>query len=573
MLTITSILSAPESSYLEGKSAKGGFPDSFWESYSAFANSDGGTIVLGVEEDSNGNLCVKDGLKDAQKMKETFWKLVNNRQKISHNIVLEKGIYILDADGKEILVVEIPRAERTVRPVYKGSDPRSGTYKRFGTGDHLCTTEEVGAMLRDSSISPLDAVAVEDIDLTALNMETVRGYRQMFKLTNPSHLWNTLDDEIFLRRIRAIGAGQDGKYHPTEAGLLMFGYEYEITRRFPQYFLDYQEDRNIVGVAKWKDRIVSSSGDWSGNVFDFAMKILAKLQSDLKIPFVVKGFQRIDDTPLHRLLREAVTNCLVHADYYGRQGIVVSKNKDGFVFANPGGMRISKSEALSGGVSDPRNATLLKMFSFIRFGERAGSGLNGIVYVWKKVYHTDPEIFVKEEYDRTFLKLPTLGKEPDVEAMAEFYPEEEETSDNGTVNANDPENVTVNGQDDPINGTVNDPIKGNGTINDIVKGNGTLNDTLNGTLNDPVKENGTINGTINDTVKGNGTLNDTLKSQIIEMIRVNPNVNAIQLTKSLKKSLRQIRRFLAQLQSDGTIRRVGAKKNGHWEIINNQPNI
>ena len=73
-------------------------------------------------------------------------------------------------------------------------------------------------------------------------------------------------------------------------------------------------------------------------------------------------------------------------------------------------------------------------FANIRFGERAGSGLNGIVYVWKKVYHTDPEIFVKEEYDRTFLKLPTLGKEPDVEAMAEFYPDEEETSDKQAAN-------------------------------------------------------------------------------------------------------------------------------------------
>ena len=547
MIPLTTILSQPESSHLEGKSAKGGFPDSFWESYSAFANSDGGVIVLGVEEDSNGQLCIKDGLKDAQKMKETFWKLVNNRQKISHNIVLEKCVYILESDGKQILVVEIPRAERTVRPVYKGNDPRNGTYKRFGTGDHLCTAEEVGAMLRDSSISPLDAVAVEDIDLTALNMETVRGYRQMFKLTNPSHLWNTLDDEIFLRRIRATGAAQDGKYHPTEAGLLMFGYEYEITRRFPQYFLDYQEDRNVVGIAKWKDRIVSSSGDWSGNVFDFAMKILPKLQSDLKIPFVVKGFQRIDDTPLHRLLREAVTNCLVHADYYGRQGIVVSKNKDGFVFANPGGMRISKSEALSGGVSDPRNATLLKMFSFIRFGERAGSGLNGIVYVWKRVYHTNPEIFVKEEYDRTFLKLPTMGNEPDVEAMAEFYPDEEDTNEN--VTANEP---------------VNDPV------NKYVRVNGTLNDTVN----DPINENGTLNGTLNDTVNEDGTLNDpvngTLKSQIVELIRVNPNINAIQLTKRLNKSLRQIRRFLSELQSTGIIHHVGAKKNGHWEVINNQ---
>jgi predicted HTH transcriptional regulator len=149
------------------------------------------------------------------------------------------------------------------------------------------------------------------------------------------------------------------------------------------------------------------------------------------------------------------------------------------------------------------------MFSFIRFGERAGSGLNGIVYVWKKVYHTDPEIFVKEEYDRTFLKLPTLGNEPDVEAMAEFYPDEEETSDKRAINS-------------------------------------TLNE--------------------------NGTLNDTLKSQIIEMIRVNPNVNAFQLIKLLNKSLRQIRRLLAKLQAEGTIRRVGADKNGHWEIINNQPN-
>ena len=558
MLPLTSILSHPESAHLEGKSAKGGFPDSFWESYSAFANSDGGVIVLGVEEDKNGKLFVKDGLKDASKMKDTFWKLVNNRQKISHNIVLEKGVYILETNGKKILVVEVPRAERTVRPVYKGTDPRGGTFKRYGTGDHLCNSEEIGAMLRDSSISPLDAVAVEDIDLSALCMETVRAYRQMFKLTNPNHLWNTLDDEIFLRRIRATGAAQDGKYHPTEAGLLMFGYEYEITRRFPQYFLDYQEDRKVVGVAQWKDRIVSSSGDWSGNLFDFAMKILTKLQSDLKIPFVVKGFQRIDDTPLHRLMREAVTNCLVHADYYGRQGIVVSKNSDGFVFANPGGMRIPTSEALAGGVSDPRNATLLKMFSFIRFGERAGSGLNGIVYVWEKVFHTAPEIFVKHEYDRTFLKLPTFGKEPDMEAMAEFYPDEE-ASDNQDTSDKPSDNQATN--IDTVDKPSDNQATNVDTVDKTSDKRAIIVDTVDKqSINDP------INGTLNE----DGTLNGTLKSQIMDIIRDNPNVNAIQLTKSLNKSLRQIRRFLAELQASGSIRRVGARKNGHWEVINNQ---
>ena len=267
---------------------------------------------------------------------------------------------------------------------------------------------------------------------------------------------------------------------------------------------------------------MSSSGDWSGNVFDFAMKILPKLQSDLKIPFVVKGFQRIDDTPLHRLLREAVTNCLVHADYYGRQGIVVSKNKDGFVFANPGGMRISKREALSGGVSDPRNATLLKMFSFIRFGERAGSGLNGIVYVWKKVYHTDPEIFVKEEYDRTFLTLPTLGNEPDVKAMEEFYPDEEETNEN-----------------DPINVRVNDPIN--------------ENDPINNSANDPTNENDPINISV--------------KCQLLAVVKENPYGTYNDYAMLLDKSESTIKRMLQQMRIEGTITRVGAKKNGHWEVI------
>ena len=374
----------------------------------------------------------------------------------------------------------------------------------------------------------------------------------------------------------------------------MFGYEYEITRRFPQYFLDYQEDRKVVGVAQWKDRIISSSGDWSGNLFDFAMKILTKLQSDLKIPFVVKGFQRIDDTPLHRLMREAVTNCLVHADYYGRQGIVVSKNSDGFVFANPGGMRIPTSEALAGGVSDPRNATLLKMFSFIRFGERAGSGLNGIVYVWEKVFHTAPEIFVKQEYDRTFLKLPTLDKEPDMDALMELYPDEE-ASENDPVNENDTVNVRVNDPENEnvtanvrVNGTINDPVNENVTlndpINDPINGNVTINDpindpingnvTLNDPLNDPINGNVTLNDPLNDPINGNVTLNDPInvrvKCQLLDVIRNNPYGTYNDYALVLDKSESTIKRMLQQMRTEGTIIRSGAKKNGHWEVINNQ---
>ncbi len=436
MIDLTNILGKNEDYLIEAKSAKGGFPDNFWETYSAFANTDGGTILLGVEETHDHVLYMQDGLADARKMKETFWKLVNNRQKISHNIVTNSMVYIDQLEGKDILVVEVPRAERITRPVYKGQDPRLGTYRRWGEGDHLCSMEEVSAMYRDASSSPLDAQPIEEMDLSVFCEESVNGYRNVYRSTNPHHLWNKLDNEMFLRRIKAVAMGKDGCYHPTEAGLLMFGYEYEITSRFPQYFLDYQEDRVMIGVTRWKDRITSTSGDWSGNLFDFTFKVLPKLQSDLKVPFVLKGMQRVDDTPMHKVLREAVVNTLSNADYWGRRGVVIQKDKEGFTFANPGGMRISKREAIEGGVSDPRNSTILKFFSLIRFGERAGSGLNGIMHVWKEVYHTDASICESDgEVERTILSLPFDGHEQDVNAMLQLYDNAEELTFTETTEA------------------------------------------------------------------------------------------------------------------------------------------
>ena len=439
MIDLTNILDRHEDDHLEAKSAKGGFPDSFWETYSAFANSDGGTILLGVEERADHTLYMQDGLADAEKMKDSFWKMVNNRQKISHNVVTNNMVYVAQLEEKNILVVEVPRVERTTRPVYKGLDPRLGTYRRWGEGDHLCSLEEVTTMLRDASSAPLDAQPIPTMDMSVFCEESVNAYRNVFRSANPHHLWNKLDNEMFLRRIKAVAMGEDGQYHPTEAGLLMFGYEYEITSRFPQYFLDYQEDRVMVGVTRWKDRVTSSSGDWSGNLFDFIFKVLPKLQADLKVPFVLKGNQRVDDTPLHKVLREAMVNTLSNADYWGRRGVVISKNKDGFTFANPGNMRISRSEAIEGGVSDPRNSTILKFFSLIRFGERAGSGLNGIMHVWRKVYHTEAIINEStEEVDRTTLTLPFNGNEPDIDDMLKLY--------------DDAEDIMIPNEDDNLSG-------------------------------------------------------------------------------------------------------------------------
>ncbi len=101
---------------------------------------------------------------------------------------------------------------------------------------------------------------------------------------------------------------------------------------------------------------------------------------------------------------------------YGRGGVVIKKYKDRLSFENPGTFRISLKEAIDGGMSDPRNATLLKMFSMIDIGERAGSGIPGVFSVWDKEFGIVPEYSQKLSPERTttILKLSQALKENNV---------------------------------------------------------------------------------------------------------------------------------------------------------------
>jgi predicted HTH transcriptional regulator len=212
-----------------------------------------------------------------------------------------------------------------------------------------------------------------------------------------------LGDEEFLIKLGAAGIGEDGEKHPTSAGLLMFGNEYDIVREYPNYFLDYREEYD--DVHRWTDRFISSSGDWSGNVYDFYFRAYNKLQLDLKVPFEMNGGLRVDDTPVHKAIREALANCLVNADYYGRGGIVIIKKRESVTMSNPGSFRIGIDAAISGGFSDPRNGTMLKMLNMIDIGERAGSGIPNIYRVWHDQNWAEPTFTQSFEPERTTLSL------------------------------------------------------------------------------------------------------------------------------------------------------------------------
>ena len=139
-----------ESAEVEFKSARGGFPGSFWESYSAFANTNGGTIILGVQEKDGKFLF--DGLSEetALKYKKNFWDNAHNRGKISVCLPHEQDVEVKEMDGAYLLICHIPRAEYNMRPVYLTTNPIGNTYRRNHEGDYLCTDAEVRRMFADA---------------------------------------------------------------------------------------------------------------------------------------------------------------------------------------------------------------------------------------------------------------------------------------------------------------------------------------------------------------------------------------------------------------------------------------
>ncbi|WP_458462499.1 AlbA family DNA-binding domain-containing protein, partial [Paenibacillus sp.] len=224
MLDFSNIQKYRENNRVEAKKAAGGLPRSIWETYSAFANTIGGIILLGAEELPDHSLRPID-LPHAEEMVTEFWNTINNPKKVNVNILSDKHVQIIETDGCRIIAITVPRAIRQDKPVYIDGNPMTGTYRRNGEGDYRCTPDAVQAMIRDAAAKAQDMVVLEEFDLSALDMDSLRRYRIRMKSHRPGHVWEEVDDVEFLYKLGAVGRGEDGEVHPTAAGLLMFGHE------------------------------------------------------------------------------------------------------------------------------------------------------------------------------------------------------------------------------------------------------------------------------------------------------------------------------------------------------------
>ena len=422
-LTLEDLSTLAESIDLEckaaqGRDGQGELPDDFWKSYCAMANCDGGVIWLGIQEKPRGQFRAL-GLADPEKVRKALWDNLNNRKQVSVNLLAEQQIQPTSIDGKTVLRVEVPRAARQVRPVHVGSNPMGGTYLRRYEGDYEASDEAVRRMLAERVEDSRDERILKGFDFSDLDMDTVAAYRNRFTAVKPGHVWSDLPVPEFMERIGAFGKNREEGYTGLRlAGLLMFGRAEVIRDELPNYMVDYQERAEAKAERRWVDRLIPD-GSWSGNVYDFFRKVYQKLTSDLKVPFQLQDGQRIEDTPVHEALREALANTLIHADFSGRVSVLVVKRPDMFGFRNPGLMRVPLAQAVIGGTSDCRNRRLQTMFQLVGYGDHAGSGLPKIYHNWAGQHWRRPVLYELREPEQTLMELRMSSLLP-AQAVAEL---------------------------------------------------------------------------------------------------------------------------------------------------------
>ena len=412
---ILNLLKFGEHINLECKKAESKLPNSVWETYSSFANTDGGIILFGVEEhiketEQDKRFSFVSIYNPEQRLKD-FWNTVNS-EKVSSNILVDANVGICEVKGAMIMWIQVPQADYHHKPIYINGNPIKGSFKRNHEGDYHCTAEEVKAMLRDANDSGNDSSLLVGYTMDDIDINSLRSYRIEFEHRNPEHIWNGNDDETFLKNMGGYAVDRiTQKGWLTTAGLLMFGKGLPVRERFDNIRMDYIDESNLTPGSRWSDRL-TYDGMWENNLYNFVRQVIPKLVTGIKRPFRLEGMTRVDDTPIHKAIREGVVNMMIHSDYLITGVLKILKKDNGFVFCNPGNLKLPVQAIYEGGHSVARNPRIQTMFRMIGLGDNIGSGFPAILSAWGEEQWRKPDLSQNEEIHQVELKLWMISLMP-----------------------------------------------------------------------------------------------------------------------------------------------------------------
>ena len=374
-----------------------------WGTYSAFCNTSGGIIILGIEEEKNGDNIII-GINDIDKMEKDIWNTANNLAKVSYNVIGNGDIYKVKIDDKNIMILDIKEAPHNKKLVYLNRKIEN-TYIRRGEADKKADNGEIGTLMATPKPLLLDNFSMKDLD-----SETVSKFRKIIEERYPEKNYKNLNDEDFLKEIGAIRLDRKNNiYKITDGCLLLLGKYISITDYFSKFHLDffYRDKDN----ERWKDRVSSDLLNSYGemNIFNFYNIVFEKIKIFLKEPFALNEEKvRVSNTSLLiEAIREALVNTLIHADYLQNFPKVKIEMFEGWInFENSGKMLITKDEYVQGGNSVIRNEILVQLVRLIGIAERQGFGGVKICKTSESLFKQQPEIIT--DLRETKLKLWTV---------------------------------------------------------------------------------------------------------------------------------------------------------------------
>ena len=387
--TLAMLLQHGEWTQTEFKAARDALPKSVFETVSAFANTHGGWLVLGISQ--QGEHFEISGVTDPDKIQNDLLSVLHADGKVNHDIQITAHRHL--HDGKVVLAFHIAENPRTRKPVYLDGDIRR-TFLRKGGGDYRAHETDIERLLRDATADRWDSQPFTRADLgESLHSGTLRWWRDRFHATNPG-----FDPEQphqdFLREWGYL-VKDNGRLWPTRGCVALFGSLLGVRNLLPRPILDVRflgyGSNEDMPETRWIDRLVCDE-----NIIQCWRQLLAKY-----LFFMPKTFRDSDIDPAtlerrdaptgFRVFREAAMNLLIHQDYgdHTRKG-VIQFFTDGIQFWNPGDSFSNTEHLLAPGEKEARNPSIVMAMRRIDMCEQAGTGLRMMRREWQKLGHPAP---------------------------------------------------------------------------------------------------------------------------------------------------------------------------------------